>query len=125
MVTGAMSVAGLNGIDERRFKLMLKGPAGATKNQCPSAGARSTAATPRSPFAPGLFSTTKGRPCFFVSSCARIRASRSIDPPGGLVAMTRTGRFGQAVSSAGSAGVAARTAIATTSALSVRLTAGW
>src|ERR1051325_2114024 len=85
-VTGAMSVAGLNGIDGRRFRLMLKGPAGATKRACPSAGARSTLATPRSPLAPGLFSTTKGWPCFFVRSCARMRPSRSTEPPRGLAA---------------------------------------
>src|ERR1051325_8793168 len=107
-VTGAMSVAGLNGIDGRRFRLMLKGPAGATKRACPSAGARSTLATPRSPLAPGLFSTTKGWPCFFVRSCARMRASRSTEPPGGLVATMRTGPLGHPRSSAAGAGGARR-----------------
>src|ERR1051325_1286548 len=116
-VTGAMSVAGLNGIDGRRFRLMLKGPAGATKRACPSAGARSTLATPRSPLAPGLFSTTKGWPCFFVRSCARMRASRSTEPPGGLVATMRTGLLGHPRSSAAGAGCASSVAATTASAL--------
>src|SRR5258706_14583458 len=47
------------------------------------------------PSAPGRLSTTKGTPKFLLKSSASTRASRSTDPPGGLVAMMRTVWLGQ------------------------------
>src|SRR5256885_10818308 len=90
-----MSLAGLNGIAAISSALMLNGPGGATKSWWPSAGALSTRSTPMLPLAPGRLSTMKGCPCSRASSSAARRASRSTAPPGGLVAMTRTGRSGQ------------------------------
>src|SRR5260221_7170473 len=69
---------------------METGPGGATNSMCPSAGALTTKSTPMLPFAPGRLSTTKATPKFLLKSSASTRASRSTDPPGGLVAMRRT-----------------------------------
>src|SRR5260221_3571793 len=74
---------------------MENGPARATISMWPSAGALTTRSTPMLPFAPGRLSTTKGTPKFLLKSSASTRASRSTDPPGGLVAMMRTVWLGQ------------------------------
>src|SRR5258706_16024509 len=90
-----MSAAGLKGMKDMSCALMENGPGGATNNMCPSAGALTTKSTPMLPFAPGRLSTTKGTPKFLLKSSASTRASRSTDPPGGLVAMMRTVWLGQ------------------------------
>src|SRR5260221_14754304 len=74
---------------------MEDGTGGATNSMWPSAGALTTKSTPMLPFAPGRLSTTKGTPKFLLKSSASTRASRSTDPPGGLVAMMRTVWLGQ------------------------------
>src|SRR5262245_53492647 len=47
------------------------------------------------PPAPPRFSTTSGWPSGFSSFCARMRATMSVDPPGGKGTMTRIGLAGQ------------------------------
>src|SRR5882762_68596 len=90
-----MSAAGLKGMKDMSCALMANGPGGATNSMWPSAGAFTTRSTPILPFAPGRLSTTKGTPKLLLKSSASTRASRSTDPPGGLVAMMRTVWLGQ------------------------------
>ena len=61
----------------------------------PSGSAFATSSAPRTPAAPGLFSTTKELPTCSVSFCARKRVTVSTPPPGANGTMMRTGRVGQ------------------------------
>ena len=63
---------------------------------CPSGGALATMAAPMVPVAPALLSVIKVPPNFSWSLGARVRAIKSVEPPGGNGTMMVTGLSGQA-----------------------------
>jgi hypothetical protein len=90
-----MSLSVSNGIFLNKNRLIEKIPGSVTNQVYPSGGPFTTISAAMLPFAPGLFSTTKGFPMVCVHSCAIILESKSIVPPGGLVEKIRTGFSGQ------------------------------
>ena len=67
-----------------------------TPNVVPSGAAWATAPAPIEPEAPGRFSTMNCWPSAVVSSAARMRATWSVEPPGGKPTMNFTVFDGQA-----------------------------
>src|SRR5256885_3149297 len=80
-VTGSRSVSGLNG-NLGYSDAFITRVFTVTKSVWPLAGERTTASVPIFPEAPGLFSTTTGRPWRLASKGPMVRAIVSIPVPG-------------------------------------------
>ena len=83
-----------------------------TPNVVPSGAAWATAPAPIEPEAPGRFSTMNCWPSAVVSWAARMRATWSVEPPGGKPTMNFTVFEGQAWAWANGAATARRSAAA-------------
>ena len=76
---------------------MTKGPNEDTNKVWPSGAARVTKPAPMVPVAPALFSMIKLPPKRSCSLGAKVRAMRSVEPPGGNGTTKDTGLSGQAM----------------------------